>query len=74
MEFPKRETRIARGLSTDPVVHVGDPALPLQNAGSLELDVLRAQAIEEATPSTEQHRYEGNLEFVDKAGREGELR
>lgn len=39
--------------NTYPVVQVGDAALSFQDPGSLELDALRTETVEEAPPSAE---------------------
>src|SRR5688500_17577312 len=61
------------GSVLDPVVHVGNAGLPLDDSGALELDVLGIEVIEETSPLAEQHRDEMDLEFVEDAGRECEL-
>ena len=58
----------------DPVVHVGDAALPLEDPGALQLDVLGIEVVEETAPLAEEHRDEMDLELVEDAGGECELR
>jgi hypothetical protein len=48
----------------DPVVHVGNTGVALEDPGALELDVLGAEVVEEAAPLAEEHRDEMDLEFV----------
>ena len=55
-------------------MHVGDAALALEDAGALELDLLGGEAVEEAAPLAEQHRDDVELELVEDAGGERELR
>jgi hypothetical protein len=47
----------------DPVVHVGDTVLPLEDPGALQLDVLGAALVEETAPLTEEHRGKMDLEL-----------
>src|SRR5215217_5362450 len=58
----------------DPVVHVGDPALSLEDPGALELDLLGSKALEQPTPLAEEHRDDMELELVEDAGGQRELR
>ena len=46
----------------------------VQVAGELELDVFGAEAVEEPPALAEQHRHEMELDLVEHAGRERELR
>ena len=48
----------------DPVVHVGNTGVALEDPGALELDVLGAEVVEEAAPLAQEHRDEMDLEFV----------
>jgi hypothetical protein len=40
----------------DPVVHVGDTGLPVEDPGALQLDVLGTEVVEETAPLAEKHR------------------
>ena len=55
-------------------MRVGDTALPLEDPGALQLDVLGSEVVEEAAPLAEEHRDEMDLELVEDAGSERELR
>src|SRR5207247_5766842 len=57
----------------DPVVQMGH-TVPLEDPGALELDVLGSEVVEETAPLAEEHRDEMDLELVEDAGRECELR
>src|SRR6266566_1157607 len=57
----------------DPVVHVGDTVLPLEDAGALELDLLGSEALEQTAPLAEEHRDDMKLELVEDARRECKL-
>ena len=57
----------------DAVVHMGD-TVSLEDAGALELDVLGIEVVEEAAPLAEEHRDEMDLELVEHAGGERDLR
>jgi hypothetical protein len=43
---------------------VGDTALPFEDPGALELDLLGSEAFEQATPLAEEHRDDMELELV----------
>ncbi len=49
-------------------MHVRD-AVPLEDPGALELDVLGAEVVEAPASLAEQHRDEMDLELVEDAGR-----
>src|SRR3954452_5603510 len=69
--------RVETRRSTSPlhaVVLVGHAALAFEGSRPDQLDVIRGQAVEEAPPTTEQHRDDVELELVEDAGRERELR
>ena len=53
---------------------MGDAALALEDPRALELDVLGAEVVEEAAALAEEHRDEMDLELVEDAGGERELR
>jgi hypothetical protein len=55
-------------------MHVGDPALAIEDPSALQLDVLRIEVVEETAPLAEEHRYEMDLELVEDASSERELR
>jgi hypothetical protein len=61
-------------LSAGPVVHVRDTALPLEDPGALQLDLLGSEALEQTAPLAEEHRDQMDLELVEYAGGERELR
>src|SRR4029450_10135728 len=66
-----------RGMPTsalDPVVHVGDTVLPLEDPGALQLDLLGSEALEQTAPLAEEHRNDMELELVEDAGGKCELR
>jgi hypothetical protein len=50
------------------------PGLALEDPGALQLDVLGREVVEETTPLAEEHRDEMDLELVEDAGSERELR
>src|SRR5215207_2917098 len=54
-------------------MHVSDTALPLEDPGALQLDVLGTEVVEETAPLAEEHRDEMDLELVENAGSEREL-
>jgi hypothetical protein len=58
----------------DPVVHVGDAALALEDADALHLDLLGSEAFEQTAALAEEHRDDMELELVEDAGGECELR
>src|SRR6266508_831733 len=58
----------------DPVVQVGDTALPLKDPGALQLDLLGGEALEQTAPLAEEHRDDMELELVENARGECELR
>ena len=58
----------------DPIVHVGDTGLPLEHPGTLELDLLWSEALEQTAPLAEEHRDDVQLELVEDAGGKGEPR
>jgi hypothetical protein len=58
----------------DAVVHVGDAALPLEDLGALQLDLLGSEALEQTAPLAEEHRDDMELELVEDAGGKRELR
>ena len=66
--------RSATFSSPDPVVHVGDTALALEDPGALQLDLLGGEALEETAPLAEEHRDDVELELVEDAGGQSELR
>jgi hypothetical protein len=49
-------------------------ALALEDPGSLELDLLGSEALEQAAPLAEEHRDDVELELVEDAFSECELR
>jgi hypothetical protein len=55
-------------------VHVGDAVLSLEDPDALQLDLDRIEALEQTAPLAEEHRDEVDLELVEEAGRERELR
>ena len=54
-------------------MHVGD-TVPLEDPGALQLDVLGSEVVEETAPLAEEHRDEMDLELIEEAGSERELR
>ncbi len=52
---------------------MGD-TIPLEDPGALEPDVLGIKAVEETAPLAEEHRDEMDLELVEDAGSECQLR
>ena len=52
---------------------MGDAALAFQDPDALELDVLRAEVVEEAASPAEQDGDQVDLELVEQAGGESEL-
>ena len=54
-------------------MHVGD-TVPLEDPGELQLDLLGGEIVEETAPLAEEHRDEMDLELVEEAGSERELR
>src|SRR5918996_2184449 len=58
----------------DPVVHVGDTALPLEDPGALQLDLLGSKALEQTAPLAEEHRDDMELDLVEDAGGKCERR
>ena len=54
-------------------MHVGDTALPLEDPGALQLDLLGSEALEQTAPLAEEHRHDMELDLVEDAGGEGEL-
>jgi hypothetical protein len=55
-------------------VHVRDTSLSREDARALELDLLASEALEETAPPAEEHRDQMELELVEDAGGERELR
>ena len=55
-------------------MHVGDAVLPLEDPGALQLDLFGGEALEETAPLAEEHRDDMELELVEDAGGERELR
>ena len=55
-------------------MHVGDAALPLEDPGALQLDLLGSEALEQTAPLAEEHRDDMELELVEDAGGKCELR
>src|SRR5215204_1081245 len=55
-------------------MHVGDAALALEDPRAFELDVLGTEVVEEAASVAEENRDEVDLDFVEDAGGERELR
>jgi hypothetical protein len=53
---------------------VGDTVLPLEDPGALQLDLLGSETLEQTAPLAEEHRDEMDLELVEEAGSERELR
>jgi hypothetical protein len=53
---------------------VGDAALPLEDPSALQLDLLRGEVFEETAPLAEEHRDDVELDLVEDAGRERQLR
>src|SRR5262245_7551918 len=58
----------------DTVAHVRDSSLSLEDPGALELDLLGSEALEQTAPLAEEHRNDMELDLVEDAGREPELR
>ncbi len=52
----------------EPVVHVGDTVLPLEDPGAPQLDLLGGEALEQKTPLAEEHRDHMELDLVEDAG------
>src|SRR5215203_2142464 len=61
------------GSTLDAIVKVGD-TVALEDPGALKLDVLGSEVVEKAAPSAEEQRDQMDLEFVEDAGSECELR
>src|SRR5829696_3245870 len=61
-------------LALDAVVHVRDAALPREDPGALQLDLLASEALEQTAPLAEEHRNDMELELVEDAGGKRELR
>ena len=55
-------------------MEVGDAAVAFEDAGALQLDLLASMCVEEAAPLPEEHRDDVQLELVEEAGGERELR
>jgi hypothetical protein len=55
-------------------VHVGNAALSREDPGALQLDLLGSEALEQTAPLAEEHGDEMDLELVEDAGGERELR
>ena len=55
-------------------MHVGDTVLPLEDPGAFQLDLLRGEALEQTASLAEEHRDDMELELVEDAGGECELR
>ena len=53
---------------------MGDTALPFEDPGALQLDELGTEALEQTAPLAEQHRDDVELDLVEDAGGECELR
>jgi hypothetical protein len=58
----------------DPIAHVGDAVIPLEVPCAVQLDVHGIELVEEAPPLTEENRDDVDLELVEDAGGECELR
>jgi hypothetical protein len=58
----------------DPVMHVGNTTLTLEDPGPLQRDLLGSEALEQMAPLPEEHRDDMKLELVEDAGGECELR
>src|SRR5918999_3320220 len=58
----------------DPVVHVRDTALALEDPGALKLDLLGSEALEQTTTLAEEDRDDVELDLVEDSGGERELR
>src|SRR5919107_1556181 len=56
------------------IVQVGDTLSPLEDPGALQFDVLGIEVLEETAALAEEHRDEMDLELVEDAGGERELR
>src|SRR5215218_7302158 len=74
LHSPGRRRRGTLRSALDPVVHVGDAALPLEDPGALQLDLLGSEALEQTAPLAEEHRDEMDFELVEDAGGKRELR
>jgi hypothetical protein len=55
-------------------VHVGHAALAVEDPRAVELDLLGTEVVEETPPLSEEHRHHVELELVEYAGGERELR
>jgi hypothetical protein len=55
-------------------VHVGHTGLALEDSGALELDLLGTESLEQAAPLAEEHRDDVELDLVEDAGCERQLR
>ena len=53
---------------------MGDAALPLEDPGALQLDLLGSEALEQSAPLAEEHRDNMELELVEDAGGKCQLR
>src|SRR5215203_1614601 len=74
LHSPGRRRRGTLRSALDPVVHVGDAVLPLEDPGALQLDLLGSEALEQTAPLAEEHRDDMELDLVEDAGSERELR
>jgi hypothetical protein len=69
----ERRTREPSKSASNPVVQVRD-TVGFEHTGALQLDVLGSEVVEETAPLAEEHRDEMDLELVEDARRERELR
>src|SRR5215218_3562374 len=74
LHSPGRRRRGTLRSALDPVVHVGDAVLPLEDPGALQLDLLGSEALEQTAPLAEEHRDDMELDLVEDTGSERELR
>src|SRR4051794_15324123 len=63
-----------RTAAPDAVAQMGGTGLALERADALELDLLRSEVVEETAALAEEHRDEMDLDLVEHAGGERELR
>ena len=57
--------------AVDPIVHVGDTVLSLEDPGALQFDRHGSEALEQTAPLAEEHRDDVELHLVEDPG--GEL-